>query len=65
MARQENTGAHAIWAVVVLVLVALVVWLLVAGPMGNRGAGAGDGGGPNIEVNVPAPSVPQGQGSGQ
>jgi len=62
MAQQENTGAHAIWAVVVLVLVALVVWLLVAGPIGNRGTGEG---GPSIEVNVPAPAVPQGQGSGQ
>jgi hypothetical protein len=58
MARAESTGSSAVWAVVVLVLVGVIVWLLVAGPLGGGGGGTPD----RIDVNVDIPAAPGGGG---
>jgi hypothetical protein len=57
----DNTGSNAVWAIVVLLLVAVIVWLLVAGPLSGGRGGGGDGT-TDINVDVEMPSAPTGGG---
>jgi hypothetical protein len=53
MANGESSGSNAVWAVVVLVLVGVIVWLFVAGPF-SGGAASDDA---DIEIDVDMPAV--------